>query len=57
MRSLSAVLALAVIAVGGLWAGQTYAPCSPPIVALSKYGLKTDAVCPRRGRRRGRSAA
>ncbi len=45
-RSLLFVLTLAILAVAGLWAGKTFAPCSAPMEALSRYGLKTSAVCP-----------
>ena len=32
--------------VGGLWAGKTFAPCSRPIAALAKVGLKVSSECP-----------
>src|SRR5271156_1599840 len=39
-RGLVAVIILGALAVAGLWYGKTFAPCSPPMVALAGFGMK-----------------
>ena len=46
MRSLLTVVFLAAVAVGGVWAGHTYAPCSAPMLALAKYLPPSPVACP-----------
>ena len=59
-RSLVLIAFFTALLVGGLWAGKTFAPCSRPIAALAKVGLKVSAECPlprsRRSTRRARSS-
>jgi HlyD family secretion protein len=38
MRAPLFLVGLAALAVGGLWAGKTFAPCSPPMAAVLKLG-------------------
>lgn len=46
MRSLLTVVFLAAVAMGGVWAGHTYAPCSPPMRAIAKYLPPSPVACP-----------
>ena len=48
-RPLLFVVLIAAFAVGGLWAGKTFAPCSAPMAALIPFGFPTPPVCPAAG--------
>ncbi len=46
MRRTLTLLVLAILVVGGLWAGRLFAPCSPPMALFAKFGVKPDVACP-----------
>jgi RND family efflux transporter MFP subunit len=46
MRAPLFLVGIAAVAVAGLWAGKTFAPCSPPMVAVLKLGGAAPVACP-----------
>ncbi len=47
MRFLTTIVITIAIAAGALWAGRSFAPCSPPMLSLANYGLPLAKDCPR----------